>query len=287
MPDHLIAYAVALGLVAFDILVRALRIRLLLPGQPLGVGQAVAANAYGDAASAITPARLGGDPARFLGLRRYGAATPPAVVALGIERVIDLALAGTVTLAVALTLGGRGFRDLVVLARRLVSPEVLPWLIAVIVMTLVAAVVAYLMRRRIPRGVGHSIRQAVEHARGLSASTLGGAALLTVLSMAARVGVLPVLSLGFVSSLDPVAVVLGSFALIYSQLVLPTPAGAGGVELGFAVGFAPTLSTAEIASLLVVWRVFTLVIPAGLGGVLFVRHLVGRRSTAARPPAGR
>lgn len=287
MADHLVVYAAALGLVALDIAVRALRIRLLLRGQHLGVGEAIAANAYGDAASALTPARLGGDPARFLGLRRYGVEGPAAAVALGVERVVDLTLVGAVTVAAALTLGGRGFRDVLTLGQRLLSPDVLPWLIVVTALMLVAAAVAYRLRRRIPQTVGHSIRRAIEHVRSLSVPTLGGAVLLTVLSMAARVSVLPVLLLDLVPSFDPLPVVLGSFALIYSQLVLPTPAGAGGVELGFVVGFAPALSTAQIASLLVVWRVLTLVIPAGLGGVLFLRELAARRSAAVRPPAGR
>ncbi len=63
--------------------------------------------------------------------------------------------------------------------------------------------------------------------------------------------------------LVPAAV--GSFALIYAQLILPVPAGAGGVELGFVAGVSPLLSPTQTAALLVTWRVYTLVLPAGLG----------------------
>jgi hypothetical protein len=76
------------------------------------------------------------------------------------------------------------------------------------------------------------------------------------------------------------SVMVGSFALIYSQLLLPTPAGAGGVEIGFVAGFASSLSGAEVASLLVTWRLFSLVLPAGLGGVLLLRDLLRRRRSA-------
>jgi uncharacterized membrane protein YbhN (UPF0104 family) len=78
-------------------------------------------------------------------------------------------------------------------------------------------------------------------------------------------------------------VFVGSFALIYSQLLLPTPAGVGGVELGFVAGFAPMLSGAETASLLVTWRIYSLGIPAGLGGVLFMHDLVRRRMSRVAP----
>jgi uncharacterized membrane protein YbhN (UPF0104 family) len=82
---------------------------------------------------------------------------------------------------------------------------------------------------------------------------------------------------------DPITVLVGSFALIYSQLILPTPAGAGGVELGFVMGFAPTLDAPRIVSLLVAWRVYSLVLPAGLGVLLFVRNLLLRPRARAEP----
>ena len=41
----------------------------------------IAINAYGDAASALTPARIGGEPARFVALKRTGVTTTAAVVA--------------------------------------------------------------------------------------------------------------------------------------------------------------------------------------------------------------
>src|SRR5260370_18134174 len=56
----------ALGLFGADVAVRTVRIRLLVPGTPHPtLWQAITINAYGDAAAAVTPPRLGGDPARF------------------------------------------------------------------------------------------------------------------------------------------------------------------------------------------------------------------------------
>ena len=49
---------------------------------------------------------------------------------------------------------------------------------------------------------------------------------------------------------------LGSFALLYSQLILPTPSGAGAVELGFLGGAAGDLGPRS-GWLLLVWRFYT------------------------------
>ena len=58
---------------------------------------------------------------------------------------------------------------------------------------------------------------------------------------------------------------LGSFALLYSQLVLPTPSGAGAVELGFLGGAAGDLGDSQ-GWLLLAWRLYT----NGIGVVLGV-----------------
>jgi uncharacterized membrane protein YbhN (UPF0104 family) len=59
--------------------------------------------------------------------------------------------------------------------------------------------------------------------------------------------------------------ILGSFALLYSQLVLPTPSGAGAVELGFLGGAAGDLGESQ-GWLLLAWRFYT----NGVGVVLGV-----------------
>jgi uncharacterized membrane protein YbhN (UPF0104 family) len=262
---------VAAGLLTLaDLAVRAARLRLLVGGPTvLRTGAAIRVNAYGDAASAVTPARLGGEPARFLALTSRGVPKGVAIATLGLERLVDMGLAAMVAIGVVLLLGRRGFADLDAYLVRFAAPNVLPWLVAVAALVLVAAVLAVRFRTRFPRAVAHPLQEAVRHARDLSAPTLLGAVALTALSMAARVAILPVLLSGYGVG-DLAAATVGSFALIYAQLLLPTPAGAGGVELGFVVGVAPLLSPGEVAGLLVTWRVFTLFVPAGLGLVVFL-----------------
>jgi uncharacterized protein (TIRG00374 family) len=259
------AHAAALALVLADILVRALRLRLLLGTSPLPVRHAIAVNAIGDAASAVTPARIGGEPARFLALARHGVSPGPRVVALGAERIVDLALAGLVTTAVVAFLGGRGFADVDVIVARLTTGGALPWLVGVGIAVVVSAAMAVRLRHRVPTAVRRSLRDTLAAARGLPRSRVAAAGALTALSMAARVAILPVLLAGAGVPGPVLPAAVGSFALLYAQLILPVPAGAGGVELGFVAGVSPLLTPAATATLLITWRIYTLVLPAGLG----------------------
>lgn len=259
------AHAAALALVFADIVMRALRLRLLLGHHPLPLRAAIAVNALGDAASAVTPARLGGEPARFMGLGRYGIPAAARVVALAAERIVDLSLVAAVGAAILAFLGGRGFGDVSGIAARLTSDRAIPWLLGVAVAVVVSVPIALRLRHRLPPVAGHSWREAVAAARGLPGPRLAAAVALTPVSMAARVAILLVLlaGAGVLGPVLPAAV--GSFALLYAQLILPVPAGAGGVDLGFVAGVSPLTTAAQTAALLVTWRIYTLVVPAGLG----------------------
>jgi uncharacterized membrane protein YbhN (UPF0104 family) len=115
--------------------------------------------------------------------------------------------------------------------------------------------------------------------------------LLTLLSMAARTAVLPVLA-ARVPGAHPTSLMASSFVLVFIQGVLPVPAGLGPVELGFAAWFAGTLRGGDVARLLLVWRFYTAALGAVAGAVLLVR--VGPRVRSgpglergrAAPPVG-
>jgi len=273
----------ALALCATEVVVRAVRLRLLVPGAPhLSLWQAVTINAYGDAASAVTPGRLGGDPARFLGCRRAGLETPRALAGLAVEALIDWVLLAVATVILGLAFadtGAAGARHLVTLAT---GPKARLLVALVLALAIASAGAARWYRRRMPAAALGSLAGAWQRARRLGWPSVTLAAALTALSMALRIAILPVLVAGqpgFAAG----AVVLGSFTLLFGQLVLPTPAGAGAVELGFVGGFAGTMSTAALATLLVAWRVYTLILPAGLGALLFAGTTLGggRRATTS------
>src|SRR5712692_3473795 len=271
----------AFGLFGADVVVRAARIRLLVPGTPnLTLRQAITINAYGDAASAVTPARLGGDPARFLGFRHAGVETPQALAGLAVEALIDWLL-----LVIATAILGFAFADTAAAgARHLVTlatgPKPRLLVALVLALVVVSAATARWYRRRLPAGALGSLAAAWQRARQLGWPRVTLAATLTALSMALRVAILPVLVAGQ-PGLATDAVVVGSFTLLFGQLALPTPAGAGPVELGFVGGFAGTMSAAALATLLVAWRAYTLILPAVLGALLFVGAALGRGRRAA------
>src|SRR2546426_5238528 len=80
-------HLLALALLALDCLVRAWRIQLATwtSGARLSFGDAFRLNLYGEAASQLTPNRLGGEPARFLGLAEARLRPVTALVAIGVE----------------------------------------------------------------------------------------------------------------------------------------------------------------------------------------------------------
>src|SRR5260370_7776248 len=80
-------HVLALALLGVDCLVRAWRIQLAVwtAGGRLSFRDAFRLNLYGEAASQLTPNRLGGEPARFLGLHEAGLRPVTAIVAIGVE----------------------------------------------------------------------------------------------------------------------------------------------------------------------------------------------------------
>jgi uncharacterized membrane protein YbhN (UPF0104 family) len=259
----------ALLIVLIDAVARAMRLRLLMPVRgPLSLGRYIVINAYGEAASAATPGRLGGEPARFVAFRRAGIATAPAATALASERVIDLSSIAAVGVVLGALFGQRSIGALLRSVRQ-VSPEVLAVSLAALILLLIAGWLG-LRRYRSRLGPestpGFGPRVPLAPPRALVAATALGA-----VSIALRVAILPVLCLSLPIAVEWGPAILGAFALLYGQLVLPTPAGLGGVEAGFALGFAGHLTPGAIAGLLLTWRVYTLGIGAAVGVAFALR----------------
>ena len=271
MTPRLASYVIALVLVSAEALLRAWRLQWLTPAERRpAFWRAFTANAYGDAVSIVTPARLGGDPARFVTLTRSGTDCATALVALGAEQATDWLVWGASGLALLAAFGAEGLHGLAGIGRRIAGIHFLPWLLLVAALLVAGGVAAHIYRRRHPGVLHQSLRRALAATRALPPRSLVIATALSLLCTALRVAVLPVLLLPYHPHGDLGAVLLGSFGLVYGQLFLPTPAGVGGVELGFVAGFAGSLSAGQVAGLLVAWRALTTGFDAALGGALFV-----------------
>jgi len=283
------AHAACAALVAADLVARAWRIQWITRGlgHRIGFGEALTLNAFGDAACAVTPMRMGGEPARLGGLLRARVPAAAGVIAIGLE----VLAAWPVTIVAAGWMAWRYAPTWWSVA----GPQLAaglggawPWVVAVGAASLGAW---WLVRRsghRLPR-MERPLRRALVYLRRMPVPLLLATAPLSLVNVVARVGVLPVLALALP---DPPAMGplwFGSFALLYAQLVLPTPSGAGAVELGFLHGAAGPLGGAE-ASLLLAWRFYTsgvglllgLALAVRIYGVPALRRLAGRAE--ARSP---
>jgi uncharacterized membrane protein YbhN (UPF0104 family) len=273
------AHLICAVLVIIDLVARAWRIQWIVQGlgHPLRFRDAFVVNAFGDAACALTPLRIGGEPARLAGMLRSRVPAVAAFVAISLEVLaawpVVIVAAGWLIWRYApawwATAGPRLGTALV---------ESWPWLVAVVLASLLAWGYA---RRFAP--AGHQVRRPIRRVRvywrRIPAGVLVASIPMSFLNVATRVAILPVLALTLPHPPDPGPLAVGSFALLYSQLVLPTPSGAGAVELGFLSGAAGELGRAE-GWILLFWRFYT----NGVGvilGLTLAGKLYGWRAVTA------
>ncbi|MFI5236105.1 MAG: lysylphosphatidylglycerol synthase domain-containing protein [Gemmatimonadales bacterium] len=264
--DPLTAHLICLGLVTADIVARAVRLKFFCDslGHRLGVGEGIVVNAFGDAACSLTPLRLGGEPARLGGILRYRIPAAAAVVAISVEALLGwpvIILLGAVLIwRYAPEWWQTAAPGIASHAHRM-----WPWFVAV---TLVSLVLWWLVRRWMgvsaPARVRRSLRRMAVYWRRLPFWPIALSQPLSLVNVVARTAILPVLALTLPTTppLGPLA--LGSFALLYSQMVLPTPSGVGAVELGFLAGAAGSLGD-EGGELLLWWRFYTSAVGVILG----------------------
>lgn len=262
----LAAHAICLGLVALDFLVRGWRIQWLMRGlgSRLPLPDAFVVNLLGDAANALTPLRLGGEPARVAGMLRSGIRLTAVLVGVTLEAVISrLAL-----IAVAAWLIWQYAPVWWVTAGpslRAAASNAWPW----IVLVLIAGVLLWRHTQRAvspaTKRLRRPMRRVLVYLRRMPRGPLVASIPLSVIAIVTRIAILPVLTLTLPSPPPLGPVIFGSFALLYSQMVLPIPSGAGVVELGFLGGAAGELGEGQ-GWILLAWRFYT----NGLGVLLGV-----------------
>lgn len=272
-----------------DLVARGFRIQWLLRGlgQRIGFRDAFRFNAWGEAGCALTPMRVAGEPMRLLGMLRSGVPAAAAFVAIAIE----VLAAWPVIISLAAIGLWRFAPEWLTHARPALLAGVRQragWVVVVLLVTIIAGVLAGRALRRAGREPRRAWRRILVYGRRVSWWPIAAGAPLTAVNVLARSAMLPVLALALPSH-PPVGVMLvGSFGLLYSQLLLPTPAGAGVVELGFLAGAAGNLATGEgtsAAVLLVAWRFWSVGAGALLGLLLAARSVEWReiKSLFRRP----
>ena len=265
-----LAVALCFLLVAVDLAVRALRIHLFLigAGHPLPYREVFILNVFGDAAAVVTPLRIGGEPARLGGMVVGGVPAANAIPLLAVEVVSYSVVVGGAALLAALRYAPGWWRGVGPGILRSVS-WALPWVGGV---ALASVLVWWLVRRR-RHALGKPPRRRIDwrSVRGALGWPLAVSVPLTLVSVACRVAVLPVLAQTLPAPPALQVLALSSFGLIYGQLFVPTPGGAGVVELAFSSGAAGNLG-GSLGTVFLVWRACTTGLPVLLGFGLAIPH---------------
>ncbi|HXQ29022.1 MAG TPA: lysylphosphatidylglycerol synthase transmembrane domain-containing protein [Gemmatimonadales bacterium] len=273
-------HLLALGLVVLDCVVRAWRIQLAVwtAGGTLGFVDAVRLNLYGEAASTLTPNRLGGEPARFVGLTEARVRPVTSLVGIGVE----VAAEWPVFMLMGAAMVAYYVPDWPTEARHWLHRHHAGELLAIEVVALLILGSIYFLQRMARSGaIRHRVRRqwrvAWAHVRRAPKWVLGAGAVLTAVSFAARALILPALAFGTPSP-PFLQMFFGALTLVQAPLVVPLPSGGGGIEVVFLSGFAGDFGSRQVAMLLW-WRVYTAVLLTVLGAVALIQRIGYRAAT--------
>jgi len=307
----LLAHAFGAGAFLLELFSRAWKIQLSARALriPLGFGTALRTCLGGDFGAAVTPARSGAEPARYLVLTE--ARVPGAARLLILFTELFLEMFSLAAVALALAVGFRGTGGALAGLEGLVGGYAL--------FVLGVGGVGLLLARRNAggppprwaawigagrwRAVQRSVRQlrsSVDAVRGARRGTMTLALLASVVHIVARVLVLPGLIYGTALAGGPAVpfardalapLVLWPLALSYGAAVAPAPGGGGVVEAAFAATLAGTIPAAIFGASLIWWRVYTFYAYVLLGGLATgrtalraLRRRSGRRRAAGETP---
>ncbi|MGH7591545.1 MAG: lysylphosphatidylglycerol synthase domain-containing protein [Gemmatimonadales bacterium] len=264
--DLLTANLLCIGLVVTDTVARSLRLKFFCDsiGSPLSVSQGIVVNAFGEAACALTPARLGGEPARLAGILRYRISTEAAIAAITMEALLGwpMIIAGGAFLVWRFAPEWWQTAEPGIVRH---MHGMWPWFVVVVVVSVLLWWLAHRwIRFSAPGRLKRSWRRVLVYWRRIPLWPIVASQPLSLVSVTARTAILPVLALTLPSPPPLGPLLLGSFALLYSQMILPTPSGAGAVELGFLAGAAGSLGS-DGTELLFWWRLYTSVVAVVLG----------------------
>lgn len=276
--------AVALGMatVLLDLGARSYRLRLLLRavgGELPRVG-AYVATAFGDAASVLTPLRLGGTPARLVVMRSYQVPVPAALRALALDLAtyqVVLVAAGVILAVGAVPAfwpGPQGWSDMGDGLR-----------LGVALSAGGLATAGVVCRNRL-RSATHRAAELFRRCRG--DPSFGRGLLvslgLAAISIGARLSLLPLLALSLPPGARPAELTALAFVVTFGQVVVPTPSGAGAVEVAFAASDLSGIPGG--GSIFIAWRVLTVGLVAVLG-IGIVLPICGRQAILATIRSGR
>ncbi|MCX5768574.1 MAG: lysylphosphatidylglycerol synthase transmembrane domain-containing protein [Gemmatimonadetes bacterium] len=276
----LAAHGLAFAAVLAEILTRAVKIQWSAAALriPLRLGTSLRVCLGGDFGAAITPARSGAEPARFVVLSDAGVASAGAVLILFTELFLEMTSLGVLCVILAIVFEGSG--TIVRLMTGMVGGY------ATFVLSIGA--VGVLLARRNAHGpppawarmiglhagrwrtIQRSLRSLREHIAALRHARplpLIAAFCSSMVHVSFRLAVLPIIALAMSPSLPLAKLVLWPLILLYGGAVAPAPGGGGAVEYAFKLAFTDVMTPAVLGGALAWWRFYTFYLYVVFGAV--------------------
>ena len=220
------AHGICLALVIADLLARTWRLQWLVVGvgSRISFAESFRINVYAEAGASLTPMRVGGEPARLGGMLAAGVPATASFVAIAYEVItawpVLIAIGGWIMIRYAPQWWATAGPHLATNLR-----EGWDWALAVLVLSVLAWFAARRVARALPRHVTRPLRRILVYWRRMPRWPLLASAPLSAVNVVTRIALLPVLALTLPDPPALPVLIVGSFALIYSQLILPTPSG--------------------------------------------------------------
>lgn len=273
---HVACTAVALG----EVLARAVKLQLSAAALkiPLSLNAALRTCVGGDFGAAITPARSGAEPARFLILAEAGVKPANNLLLLWVELSLEMASLAFAVLVFAIVFSDAGAALHGVLA------VVGIYALVVIGIAALAVTLASRTGESAPRWaaaiglrgtrwtrVHRSMQRVRESAEAVRHAHLGlaiSAYIVSLIHVGLRLAVLPIIVYALGAEGAPLApIVLWPLALFYGAVVAPVPGGGGVIELGFRHFLGSAIPPFLIGASLIWWRFYTFYILVILGAL--------------------
>jgi glycosyltransferase 2 family protein len=274
------AHLLAASAVVIEVVARSLKLRwsAAAAGITLPLLTALRTSLGGDFAAAITPARSGAEPARFLVLRESGLRSSNVLVILYAELFLEVFSLAAVVIAVAVIFRHAG--TVVLTLTSLVGGY------AAVVLG-IGALALFLSRRNAsgppPRwarrlrlhgarwnmvqGALLKLRTTIDSVESIDPRAAISAFLASVVHVGVRLTVLPALVLTSAASAPLAPLALWPLGFLYGAAVVPAPGGGGAVEMAFRAALGDAIPPGLFAAALVWWRFYTFYIYIVLGAL--------------------
>jgi len=276
----LITHAVLLGVALLELGVRGVKVRLSAVSLriPMTYGTALRASAGGDFGAAITPARTGAEPARYLIMSEDGMPSANIILVIFAELFLEMISLAIVALAMFLV-----FRH---------SGAMIMGMVGLVAMyatfVLGTGALGFILAKRGTygppprwaqriglnagrwRAVQRSLRQlrtgieGMRHMRfGIAFLALGA----SILHIVLRLAILPIIVYSFGVKAPAAPLILWPIALMYGSVIVAVPAGGGLIEVAFKEALGNAIPARIFAASLIWWRFYTFYIYIILGAI--------------------